>query len=105
MTQDVNELIEDTLAALLLDQLDRHVADDERVGLDGGWLGCAGPGAVYPDVQHRLPQMTRPVGDSHIVATLGRRGGVRVTNRMGDTVISGVWIDGHYTADETPADS
>ena len=64
---DVNELIEDTLSALLTDQLDRHVPADDRVGIHTGWIGYAGPGAVYPDVLHRLQQLTRSVGDSHII--------------------------------------
>ncbi len=100
MTNDVNELVEGGLDVLLMEQLRQHVPDDERVGIDGGWIGYTAPGAVYPDVQHRLPQLTRPVGDGHVVVTLGRQGGIRVTNRIdGDVVGAGVWINGIFEAE------
>ena len=105
---DVNELIESTLTDLLMQQLREHVPSDERVGIDTGWIGYTAPGAIYPDVQHRLPQLTRPVGDGHLHATLGRHGGirVRVTNRIGDDVLGiGTWIDGVFEQDQTPPDS
>jgi hypothetical protein len=110
MDNDLNELLESAcdereLDELLVDQLAQHVPDDERVGINTGWIGYAPPGAIYPDVHHRLPQLTRPVDDGKLVATLGRHGGVRVTNRIGDVVASGVWINGTYKPDESPADS
>ena len=103
---DVNELIEAALDKLLTEQLQRHVPDDERVGITGGWIGYSVPGAIYADVQHRLPQLTQPMADGHLEATLGRHGGIRVTNRIGGEIVSvGVWIDGTYEAHEASADS
>ena len=61
---------------------------------------------MYPDVEHCLPQYTRPLGNDHLQITLGRYGGVRITNRTGGAVVStGVWLSGAYEADETTADS
>ena len=57
---DLNDLLDRTLDDLLVAQLRQHVPDDERVGITGGWIGYTAPGAIYPDVPHRLPQRTRP---------------------------------------------
>jgi hypothetical protein len=80
------------------------VPDDDRIGiLDGGyWIGANPPGSVYPDVEHRVPQLTRQVGAGHLIVTFGRHGGIRVTNRIGDAMDSGVWINGSFESDDGP---
>lgn len=108
MTDDLNELLDDTLDGLLFQQITKHVPDDERVGILTGHyrVGRISPGAMYPDVDHRLPQLTRPVGADSLEVTFGRHGGVRVTNRVGEDVGgTGVWINGKFEPDELSAGS
>jgi len=47
---DVHELVEGALDSLLLDEITKHVPDDERVGVVGSayWIGYSGPGEVTP---------------------------------------------------------
>jgi hypothetical protein len=107
MNDDLNELLDDTLDGLLFQQITKHMPDDERVGiLTGSYrVGRIPPGAMYPDVEHRLPQLMRPVGADHLEVTFGRHGGVRVTNRIGEDMGTGVWLNGTFKADDPPTDS
>jgi hypothetical protein len=101
MNDDLNELLDDTLDGLLFQQITKHVPDDERVGILTGHyrVGRISPGAMYPDVEHRLPQLMRPVGADQLQVTFGRHGGIRVINRVGEDVDTGVWMNGTYETD------
>ena len=102
----VNELIESRLADLLMEQLQQHVPDDDLVGIVSGWIGYAAPREIYWDVQHRLPQLIQEIDNGQLHATLGRHGGIRITNHIdGEVASTGVWTDDEFKLDEPPAGS
>lgn len=107
MDDDLNEVLDSALDALLFNHIVKHVPSDDRVGIFGTayWSGAAAPRTIYPDVDHRLPVLSRDLGGLTMNVTFGRHGGVRVTNRRGDDVEgAGVWINGTFEPDP-PADS
>jgi hypothetical protein len=61
------------LEQLLLDEITRHVPDDERVGILTGsyWIGHRP--STYTDVNHELPYWHRPFGDGGARTSRSRR--------------------------------
>ena len=95
----LSEVIRNLLQALLFNQMQKHIPDDERVGiLDGAyWIGYTPAGQTYVGVDHELPVFNRRLGsDGSQQIMLGLHGGVLVTTRIAGHTSAGTWTEGMF---------
>jgi hypothetical protein len=99
---ELSERIRGLLEDLLMAEMQRHIPNDERVGiLDGAyWVGWEPSDKTYVGVDHELPVLNRSLSgsDGHEIR-LGRGGGVLVVTRRGDVTSVGHWIDGTWVSE------
>jgi hypothetical protein len=92
----LQQVIRELLERLLLDEISRHVPDDERVGIGDGayWIGHIS--SPYVDVTYELPTFERPLENGRQEITLAAHGGVFVTTTIRDIQSAGIWRNGEF---------
>ena len=93
----LTKVIREMLEHLLLDEIRRHVPDDDRIGILNAEYRIEHRPSRYTGVNYELPVFERPLsGGGTQSIMLGPKGGVHVITIFGKTQNLGIWRDGQF---------